>query len=98
MHAPFERKSGIFYAVLLSGLFGIVFTPVSRKRSSNGMRCLMLIVALGLSAVSVTSCGGTSNTKNPGTPTGTYPITVNATTGGAAPLTSSFAFILSVTQ
>lgn len=98
MRSPFERKGGIFYAVLLSGLFGIVFVPFSGRHSSTATRCLILIVALGLSVVSMSSCGGTSNTKNPGTPTGTYPITVNATTGGAAPLTSSFAFTLSVTQ
>jgi hypothetical protein len=48
------------------------------------------------------SCGGgggsNSSQNNPGTPAGTYAIVVNATTGGAKPLTSSFTVNLTVTQ
>lgn len=47
----------------------------------------------------VTSCGGTtgSGSKNLGTLPGNYTVTVNATTGGGAPITSSVQFTLNVT-
>lgn len=96
---PLDKSSRIFYAVLLPSLLGIVFTPISGKRSAAMIRSLMLIAVLGFSTMWVTSCGGTasSSNKNPGTPVGSYTVTVNATTGGAAPLTSSFKFTLAVT-
>jgi hypothetical protein len=98
LQRPFDRGSGIFYAVLLPGLLGIVFAS-SRKGSRGGMRVLGLIVVLGLSTAWLASCGGTSSSSNkdPGTPTGSSTITVTGTTGGAAPLTSSFSFTLTVT-
>ncbi len=99
LQLPVERASRIFYAVLLPGLFGIVLTLSSRKRSLGNMRMVAMIAVLGLSAMWMASCGGTSNSsnKNPGTPTGSYTVVVNATTGGSAPLTSSFKFTLTVT-
>jgi hypothetical protein len=44
------------------------------------------------------ACGGSSNNvqKNPGTPPGMYPVTINATTGGATPLTFSLPITLNV--
>jgi subtilase family serine protease len=90
----------VFYALLLPGLFGIVFAVGSRTRS---LRLLSLIVVLGFSTLWLASCGGGSSTNtnpaNPGTPKGTYTITVGATTGGANPLTNSnvpFTFTLVV--
>jgi hypothetical protein len=72
----------------------------SRTRS---LRLLSLIVVLGFSTLWLASCGGGSSTNtnpaNPGTPKGTYTITVGATTGGANPLTNSnvpFTFTLVV--
>ncbi len=95
---PLGRGSQIFYAVLLPGLFGIVFTIGTRKRSWGVMRMLGLIAVLGVSTLWMASCGGSSSNvvKNPGTPVGTSTITVNATTGGSAPLTSSTTFQLTV--
>jgi subtilase family serine protease len=81
--------SRIFYALLLPGLFGVVFVAGSRTR---GLRLLSLIVVLGFSTLWLGSCGGggTNNSpKNPGTPTGTYTVTIGATTGGANPVTNS---------
>jgi hypothetical protein len=80
--------SRIFYALLLPGLYGIVFVAGSRTR---GMRLLGLIVVLGCSTLWLGACssGGSSTVKNPGTPTGPYAVTINATTGGANPLTFS---------
>jgi subtilase family serine protease len=89
------RQSGhalrIFYAALLPGLLGIMFIGGSRKRSLRGLRLLGLVVMLGFSTLWLVSCssGGGSGTKDPGTPKGTTTVTVNATTGGAAPITGS---------
>ena len=87
----------IFFAMLLPGLFGLVFAVGSRTRS---LRLLGLIVVLGFSTLWLGACGGNNgNTslKNPGTPPGTYAVTINATTGGANPITSSLQITLSVT-
>jgi subtilase family serine protease len=85
------RGSRIFYALLLPGLFGIVLVAGSRTR---GLRLLTLIVVLGFSTLWLGACsggGGSTNTqpKNPGTPTGTYTVTIGATTGGASAITNS---------
>lgn len=97
---PENGNPRIFYAALLPGLFGIMFVAGSRKRSLRGMRVLGLIMVLGVSTLWLGSCGGSNNgsSGNPGTPVGSYTITINATTGGSAPITSSYQFTLSVTQ
>jgi len=99
LQRPLDRAGRIFYAVLLPGLFGIVFTLSSRKRSLSGVRMLGVIAVVAFSTLWMASCGGTSNSssKDPGTPTGTYNVVVNATTGGSAPINSSFSFKLTVT-
>lgn len=94
---PLDRGPSIFYAVLFPGLLGLVVTLGARKRSLTAMRMLALIALLSVSALWMVSCGGSSSSnKNPGTPTGSYPITINATTGGASPLTSSVKLTLNV--
>jgi len=82
---PLGRASRVFYALLLPSLFGIVLLGGSRTR---GVRFLSLIVVLGCSTLWLGACGGGSNSsqKNPGTPAGSYQITVNATTAGAIPI------------
>src|SRR5436305_414245 len=97
LQRPMDRSRSVFYAVLLPGLFGIVFLFDSRRRSLGSLPLLAMLVMLSLSSMSMASCGGTSSNKNPGTPTGSFPFTVNATTGGGAALTSSVKFTLSVT-
>lgn len=95
---PLTRGTGVFYAVLFPGLLGMAVTIGGRKRSLTAIRMLVLVALLGISALWMASCGGSSSSSNsnPGTPTGNYPITVNATTGGASPIQSSFKFTLSV--
>ena len=81
--------SRIFYALLLPGLFGVFLVAGSRRR---GLRLLCLIMVLSFSTVWMGSCGGNStntNPKNPGTPMGTYTVTIGATTGGASPVANS---------
>jgi subtilase family serine protease len=73
----------IFYALLLPGLFGIVFVAGSRTR---GMQLLSLIVVLSCSTLWLGACGGSGGggsktPPNPGTPAGTYTVTISATTG-----------------
>jgi subtilase family serine protease len=93
------RGSRIFYAALLPGLLGIMFTAGSRKRSLRGMRMLGLIMFLGCSTLWLGSCGGSSSgTSNPGTPVGSYTVTVGASTGGAAPVSNNVQFQLNVVQ
>jgi len=85
--------SRIFYALLLPGLFGIVLAAGSRTRV---VRLLSLIVVLGFSTLWLGSCsgsgGGNNTPKNPGTPAGSYAITISATTGaptGGTAITNS---------
>ncbi|MGC2325345.1 MAG: hypothetical protein WA604_01425, partial [Candidatus Sulfotelmatobacter sp.] len=90
MHQPLGTGRGIFYAALLPGLLGIVFTAGSRKRAARGLGFLSLIVVLGFSTLWLASCSSnSSSTSNPGTPPGSYVVTVNATTGGANPVTGT---------
>lgn len=98
LNRPFDRNRGIFYALLLPGLFGIVFVGASRTRPS---RLLGLMVILIGSTLWLGACGGgTGNTlTNAGTPPSTYTVTVTTTTGGASPLTATApAIALNVTQ
>jgi hypothetical protein len=97
LRPPLGRGSRIFYALLLPGLFGIVFAGGSRTRTA---RLLGLIVVLGLSTLWMGACGGNSSSsqKNPGTPAGTYPVVVTATTGGTNALTSTFTVQLAVSN
>lgn len=96
LRRPFDRQR-IFYAALLPGLLGIMFTFGSRKRSLRGTRMLGLILVLGSSTLWLGSCGGNSSSqKSPGTPKGSYTITVSATTGGASPVTGQTTFTLQV--
>jgi subtilase family serine protease len=85
-------RNGIFYAALLPGLLGIVFTFTSRKRALRRLHLLTLVVALGFSTMWMASCGGGSSGSHgsPGTPKGSYPITVNATTSGGPSSSTSF--------
>jgi hypothetical protein len=89
-------RNRIFYALLLPGLFGVIFLAGSRTR---GLRLLSLIVVLGCSTLWLGACGGSngnSTQKNPGTPPGDYAVTINATTGGSVPLTATLPFTLHV--
>ncbi|MGO9088128.1 MAG: protease pro-enzyme activation domain-containing protein [Candidatus Sulfotelmatobacter sp.] len=97
LQRPLDRGTRIFYAALLPGLLGIVFTFGSRRRSLRGMRMLGLIMVLGFSTLWLGSCGGNnSSSGNPGTPKQSYTITVNATTGGTNPVTGTTTFTLNV--
>lgn len=95
---PFGRDR-IFYAALLPCFFGLAFV----RPRLRGLRILSLIVVLGIATLWMGACssGKTSNVgpnslSNGGTPPGNYSVTINATTGGANPLTGAFKITLSV--
>jgi hypothetical protein len=97
LRLPLERRNRIFYALLLPGIFGIVFAAGSRSR---GARLLGLIVVLSFSTLWLGACGSSSSQKNPGTTPGTYAVIVKATTtapSGGTALTASFTVNLTVT-
>jgi hypothetical protein len=92
----------MLYAMLVPGLFGIIFAVGSRKstgstkRAARVLRLLSFILVLGFSTLWLASCGGGGGGGgggNPGTPAGTYSITV---TGAAGP-TSGTAGTISLT-
>jgi hypothetical protein len=89
LRSPLGRARGIVYALLLPGLFGIVFLGGPRTRR---MRLLSLIAVLGISTLGLGSCGGggsNSSQNNPGTPAGNYKVTITAATAGPNVLSST---------
>jgi len=101
LRAPLSRNGRLFYALLLPGMFGIVFASAGKqKHGRHGTRLLGLIVVLGASTLWLGSCGGSSNSSqnNSGTPAGSYSIVVNATTAGPNPLTATYTVKLTVTN
>jgi len=92
---PSDRGTRIFYAALLPGLLGIVFTAGSPRRSLCGIRFLGLIVFLAFSTLWLASCGGSSNTNaTGGTTKGSYKIAVSASSPGAPTQTATFQLIV----
>jgi hypothetical protein len=78
------HSSGFFYALLLPGFLGLVVSAGNRKRTLRGVRLLGLIAVLAVAALWMPACGGgtsSSTPTNPGTPTGSSPVTVTAAAG-----------------
>jgi subtilase family serine protease len=96
----FGRSSGLFYALLLPGLCGLVVLPAARKRGLHRIRLLSLIVFLACLTLWMPACGGGNSSGggggNSGTPTGTSTATVTAATSGASPLSHSTTITLTV--
>jgi subtilase family serine protease len=89
LERPFDRGSHILYATLLPGLLGIVFFASSRKRSLRSVHFLGFLMVLGFSTIWLGSCGGSNHgPKDPGTPVGSYTITVTGTSGSLTRQTS----------
>jgi subtilase family serine protease len=78
---PFDHGSRIFFATLFPGVLGMLVVAASGKRSIRRVRLLGLMLVLGFSTLWLGSCGGSSSssTKDPGTPPGSYTITVQGT-------------------
>jgi hypothetical protein len=76
--SPFGRHGGLFYAMLLPGVFGLILPAGNRKRA---VRLVGLIALLACLLLWMPACGGGSTQSNPGTPTGTTSVTITATSG-----------------
>jgi hypothetical protein len=76
---PTHGDQKVFYAMFLPGMLGIVFALGSKKKSARKVRLLSLVLLSVFSSMWLGSCGGSSG--NPGTPKGSYAVTINATTG-----------------
>ncbi len=89
------KSRGVFYALLLPGLFGLV---MAGKGNRKGRTLMMLgfMAVLASSTMWMSACSSSSSTKNPGTPKGMYPVTVSATTGGANAITNTVMFTMTV--
>lgn len=61
----------------LVGLFACIFSLGGIGRQSYRFSVLLILAGLGL----LSGCGGSSKKTTHGTPTGTYTITVSATSG-----------------
>jgi len=72
----------------------LLFLLPGRRRKLRGVWTMLLIVGLGLTAMtSITGCGG--GDKYPGTPVATSTLTINATSGS---ITESTTVVLTVTD
>jgi subtilase family serine protease len=81
---PSGRSRGLFYALMLPGIFGVVLAFDGRKKRLSAYRMLGWIVILGCSMLWMPACGGGGSSggqSNPGTPAGTSSLTVTATSG-----------------
>ena len=79
---PFGRGSGIFYAMLLPGVMGLVL-PI-RKRSRVSLFVVLAVLVLWMPACG----GGGGSNSNPGTPTGSSSVTITASSAGNGPILS----------
>jgi len=79
---PATQTRGLFYAawIFMPGLALVGFSCGGRNRKRIALRLCSYSLLLVLIAFEL-ACGGSSATKNPGTPPGTYTVTVNATAG-----------------
>lgn len=87
--APIAPLGGGLGGALLAVLLGLGIAPGSTRRWSRKLRalaCVALLAALWLPLVGC-SGGGSSTTKNPGTPAGTYTVTVTAADSSGTPTT-----------
>lgn len=83
--AKHRMASPLFYALCIPG-FGLVIAGVGRKHSALA---LLVLCALVLSLATLLGCGGGTGAggggNQPGTPSGTYQISVTATSDALAP-------------
>ena len=71
----------------LAGVMGLVFAPGKMRRWSRQLRLLSFALLLGSLSLAIQGCGGGGNSSpsNPGTPAGSYTISVNASDSAGGP-------------
>jgi hypothetical protein len=78
--------SGLFYAMLLPGMLGLLIAGRRKRALKSGAHIMALLVVLSLSTLWMGACGGSSSSgpttpTNPGTPAGNSTLTITATSG-----------------
>ncbi len=78
--------SGMFYAMLLPGMLGLLIAGRRKRALKSGAHIMALLVILSLSTLWMGACGGSSSSgsttpTNPGTPAGNSTLTITATSG-----------------
>jgi subtilase family serine protease len=86
---------GLFIPLGLFLPLGGFVAAVSGKRTRRSLGWLGLTLLLTTSTLWLSACGG-SSAKDPGTPAGTYALTVTATTSGTVVITKSMMVTLTV--
>jgi hypothetical protein len=86
---------GLFVPLGLFLPLGGLVAAVSGKRTRRSLGWLGLTLLLTTSTLCLSACGG-SSAKDPGTPAGTYALTVTATTSGTVVITKSMMVTLTV--
>jgi hypothetical protein len=71
----------------IAGAMGLAFAPRKIRRWNRQLRVLSLGLLLASLSLSLMSCGGggSSAPSNPGTPAGSYTLSVNASDSGGGP-------------
>jgi uncharacterized repeat protein (TIGR01451 family) len=80
---PGRAGQAPIYAMLSLPIFGVILAGFSARRKRGGMRWMGMTVGL-LLLLAITGCGvaPAAPPPTPGTPAGTYPITITATSTG----------------
>jgi len=95
-HPARSEGSGLIYALFLP-LFGIVRLFGKRKSARRSLGWLGLIAILAMSTLWLSSCGGgSSSPSDPGTPAGSYSLTITATTSSGTTITKNLTVPLTV--
>jgi subtilase family serine protease len=95
-HTARSEGSGPIYAMFLP-LLGIVGLVRKRKSARRTLGWLGLIAVLAMSTLWLSSCGGGSSTpSDPGTPAGSYNLTVTATTSSGTTITKNLTVPITV--
>jgi hypothetical protein len=92
---PFgNRTSHIAYAMLFPGVLALAGIGALRKRGNIGLRLFGVVVLLLAGVSGLTACSERYSylhhppAKNPGTPAGTYPLTITAYSNNGGEVTS----------
>jgi hypothetical protein len=100
--AKLQRRSGqsdpLLFAMLVPGLFGLLVLPAGNcKGSLHAIRLLTVVTIVTCSVLLMAGCGGgTSTSRNQGTPTGSFSVVVTAATGGINPVSNNVTIPLTV--
>jgi subtilase family serine protease len=97
-HTARSQGSGPIYAMFLP-LLGIVGLARKRKQARRTLGWLGLIVVLAMSTLWLSSCGGgggSSGPSDPGTPAGSYNLTVTVATSSGTSISKNITIPLTV--